>query len=113
MFEKDWGQFVKLNKTLYGLKQSARYWYDLLRNALQEIGFKRSQSDHCLFLRKSKEWVMIYVDDIVIVAPTRSQIDDIKREIKVRFKIKDLGPINHFLGLKIERDRGTRTLTIS
>jgi len=56
---------------------------------------------------------MIYVNDIVIITLKRTQIDSIKASLKEHFEIKDLGPISHFLGLKIKRERTTRTLSIT
>ena len=40
---------LKLKKSLYGLVQSPRCWYDKLSSELGEIGFKKSDMDQCLF----------------------------------------------------------------
>lgn len=39
----------KLNKSLYGLKQSARYWYECFNNVLIEKGFINSSADNYLY----------------------------------------------------------------
>jgi transposase InsO family protein len=44
------GLVCKLRKTLYGLKQSPRAWYDTLCEFLMSLGFARSMYDHALFL---------------------------------------------------------------
>ena len=36
----------KLKKSLYGLKQSPRMWYQKFDSYIQDLGFKRSQVDH-------------------------------------------------------------------
>ena len=41
----------RLKKSLYGLKQSGRNWFNTLRDFLLSIQFKPSKSDPCLFLR--------------------------------------------------------------
>ena len=40
---------VKLKKSLYGLKQAGRKWYDALCRSLAEIGFTRSMADPVVF----------------------------------------------------------------
>lgn len=40
----------KLNKTLYGLKQSSRCWFERFDHALKSIGFKNSEVDPCLYV---------------------------------------------------------------
>ena len=43
-------QVLKLNQSLYGLKQSGRNWHTVLTNWLGQHGFNRSQSDPCLYV---------------------------------------------------------------
>ena len=101
-----------LLRTLYGLKQSPRYWYNALYTKLLSIGFTRCESDHCLFLRGTL-WVLIYVDDLILAAPTMDEINAFKADIMAAFPCKDLGPVSYFLGVKITRDRRSRSITLS
>jgi Reverse transcriptase (RNA-dependent DNA polymerase) len=41
----------RLLKTLYGLKQGAKNWYDVLYQALVKLGFKRTEADHGVFYK--------------------------------------------------------------
>jgi hypothetical protein len=41
------------NKSLYGIKQAPRVFYDLVKEQLTMNRFQRSQSDHCVFTRGS------------------------------------------------------------
>ena len=41
---------LRLNRALYGLKQSPREWYNNINGFLQSLAFKRLQSEHCLYL---------------------------------------------------------------
>lgn len=41
-----------LNKSLYGLKQSGKKWYDCLARILKSLGFSATPEDHCFFVRK-------------------------------------------------------------
>ena len=40
----------KLKKSLYGLKQSPRKWYQKFDTFIQGLGFTRSKEDHCVYL---------------------------------------------------------------
>ena len=40
---------VKLNKSLYGLKQAGRKWYNTLCHSLASIGFRKSMVDPAVF----------------------------------------------------------------
>jgi len=111
-FEQEFGPHVRLSKTLYGLKQSPHYWYETLRKALEAMGFSRTQSDNCMFIR-GDVWVLVYVDDMLITAPTVKQVNQVKVDLAKSFKIKDLGEAGHFLALEITRDRENRTITLS
>lgn len=60
---------VKLNKSLYGLKKSPKYWNDKFNSVIVRQGFERSKSDSCLYTKcsgDSKTHLLIYVDDLLI-----------------------------------------------
>jgi hypothetical protein len=61
----------KLTKTLYGLKQTPRAWYERLSGFLIEKGFTQGKLDTTLFLMfygKDMLIVQIYVNDIIFGA---------------------------------------------
>jgi len=39
---------LRLRKALYGLKQGAWSWYEILQEALQALGFRRTEADHAV-----------------------------------------------------------------
>ena len=50
--QREKGKLVyKLNKSLYGLKQSGRNWNSLLHSYLQANKFAQSPTDHCVYIR--------------------------------------------------------------
>jgi Reverse transcriptase (RNA-dependent DNA polymerase) len=59
--------------------------------------------------------IMIHVDDIAIMSPSRDLVDKFKRQLAEKFEIEDNGPISLFLGLKVlrNRTRTARTLKLS
>jgi hypothetical protein len=59
----------RLRKALYGLKQAPGAWHDKIAECLVTIGFRMSDADHSLYVRKSDEGIMvitIYVDDLIV-----------------------------------------------
>jgi Reverse transcriptase (RNA-dependent DNA polymerase) len=59
-----------LKKTIYGLVQSAREFYNKLLSTLKSIGFTENKSDPCFLSKWTNENVVligIYVDDCLVV----------------------------------------------
>ncbi len=58
----------KLNRSLYGLKQSPRCWNHALDSQLKKIGFKQTDSDPCIYVSSEGEMciIAVYVDDILL-----------------------------------------------
>jgi hypothetical protein len=95
---------VKLVKSLYGLKQSERMWYNQLKEFLLNKGCSNSDDCPCVFIRKSSIGfyiISVYVDDLNTIGYTKD-IDKARNHLKKEFKIKDLGKTKFYLGLQIE-----------
>ena len=63
------GKVCRLKKSLYGLKQSPRAWFDRFRRAMCEMGYKQCNKDHTVFYRHQNRKIVIlavYVDDIIV-----------------------------------------------
>ena len=41
---------VRLNRGMYGLRQSALLWYNDLKDSLKELGFELNKADPCVFV---------------------------------------------------------------
>jgi transposase InsO family protein len=107
---------LQLLKTIYGLKQAGRRWYETLCRGLEEIGFVRSQTDPAVFCKREGTdltVLAIHVDDSTITATSRRVLDDAKIKIGEKFKLTDLGPISWLLGIAIVRDEANRTISLS
>lgn len=97
---------LKLQKSLYGLKQASRQWYLKFSTTLMNLGFKKSQADHTLFIHMTGNVyiaLLVYVDDIVIAGNNDAAIEELKKDLAKAFKLRDLGPLKYFLGLEIAR----------
>ncbi|KAL0352289.1 UNVERIFIED_CONTAM: Retrovirus-related Pol polyprotein from transposon RE2 [Sesamum calycinum] len=67
---------------------------------------QQSAHDHCLFIKPAPQGfvaLLVYVDDILVMAPTEDLISEIKQYLDALFTIKDLGYAKYFLGLEIAR----------
>lgn len=110
------GTACHLKRALYGLKQAPRTWHQRLDKELGLHGFKPSNADASLYIRHDKDstaYLLVYVDDILIITDTLQQANDIKESLMTAFDARDLGEAKFFLGMTIERDRAARTLKLS
>ena len=99
---------VKLKRSLYGLKQSGRMWYNRLSEYLVNQGFKNDQISPCVFIKRSESGfaiIAVYVDDLNIVG-TPNELDKTAENLMKEFEMKDLGKTKLCLGLQIEHLKG-------
>lgn len=57
--------------------------------------------------------LMVYVDNIQVIGPSKQEVETVKRQLHSRFDIKDLRPTSHFLGIKVERNKTERSICLS
>lgn len=91
----------KLRKSIYSLRHSRRVWFSRLGSKLLEMGFKESKSDSSLFIYKSVDlviYVLVYVDDILVMSSHSHAINRLINCLKSEFSIKYLGSFHFFFG---------------
>jgi Reverse transcriptase (RNA-dependent DNA polymerase) len=96
-----------LQKTLYGLKQASRCWYNSLSQALTNLGFSVSQANPGVFHTKEEGKLLIlaiHVDDCTFTGPSRRLLEAYKEKINAKYSITNLRPLHWLLGIKVERD---------
>ncbi len=92
----------RLKKTLYGLKQAPRAWSDKISQYLVTSGFQTSNVDFSLYVKKTDHGIIvivIYVDDLIIIRDSDGDIFDLKKLLKQKFEMKDLGKLHYFLSI--------------
>lgn len=97
-------QALKLHKSLYGLKQTARQWNQVLHECLIKLNVKKSKNDNCLYILSQSNdtiFLIFHVDDISMACKETKNIENITKEINKTFQIKHLGEINQFLGINV------------
>jgi histone deacetylase 1/2 len=95
-----------LDKSLYGLRQAPRAWYQRFAAHLRSLGFTITSSDTSLFtLRRGSDtaWLLLYVDDIVLTVSSTALLQQIIHDLRSAFAMKDLGPLHYFLGIQVRR----------
>jgi histone deacetylase 1/2 len=95
-----------LDKSLYGLRQAPRAWYQSFAAYLHSIGFVTTGSDASLFvLRRGTDtaWLLLYIDDIVLTASSATLLRRIIHDLCGAFAMKDMGPLHYFLGIQVRR----------
>ena len=97
---------LKLKKTLYGLKQLGCKWWEVLGEALNQIGFKQCENKWGMYILPSSDVspriiLLAYVDDLVLAARTVADIDSVLSSLAEKWVISKLGLGSHILGTKI------------
>jgi len=106
----------RLFQALYGLKQAPKMWYAKLDDFLKSQGFDNIDPDACFYLLMDHGEiiiVLVYVDDLLLVASSLAAIYKIKKDLHELFEMKDLGQAKVILGLEIRRDKTLGTLKLS
>jgi hypothetical protein len=103
-----------LNKSLYGLKQAPQAWYNRFATYITSLRFVEAKSDTSLFVfRRGSDMVymLLYIDDIVLTASSASHLQQTISALKRKFAMKDIGPLQHFLGVSVHRQADGLFLT--
>ena len=95
---------IKLQRSLYGLKQSRRVWYNRLSEYLLKEGYVNNLICPCVFIKKSETGfsiIAVYVDDLNLVG-TPEELTKPTEYLKKEFEMIDLGKTKFCIGLQIE-----------
>ena len=93
-----------LKKSLHGLKQAPRAWYQRFVDFVSTIGFTPSKSDHSLFIYKEgtgMAYILLYVDDTILTASSTAFRTSIMSLLGFEFAMKDLGLLSYFRGIAV------------
>ncbi|VVT56888.1 uncharacterized protein SAPINGB_P005375 [Magnusiomyces paraingens] len=105
-----------LKKSLYGLKQAPLCWNEKIHGALVKLGFIRNESDYGVYTKGSGSTMVIialYVDDLLISGNSSEVIAKTKSSLSSMFKMKDLGPVEQFLGMRVKQSPYHITVDVS
>ena len=80
---------------------------------MKKLGFELLSTEGCLFKTLRGALLLLYVDDIRIVANTTSDIDITVNKLGSIFELKKMGEALTFLGYSITRDYDNRVIYLS
>ena len=108
------GSRLLLLRALYGLKESGFLWQQKLRHTLEDLGLKQVPGVECLYTDGFLTF-FFYIDDMALIYARRhlDRAEHFKTELRKAFEIKFLGNLTWYLGIKVTRDRSTRSLWLS
>ena len=105
----------KLSGAMHGLKQAPLLWNRHIHGTLSELGFIQHAGEHGLYfttLPSGIVLVALYVDDLLIAAPNEELVRYIKLSLGNYYSMKDLGPVNKFLGMNALQTEDNIKLTL-
>ena len=94
---------LKLKRTLYGLRQSPRAFWQFLTEKLEACKLKQSELDPCLFVG-TKVICVVYVDDLLFWSTSEKHIQALAVELRAEgVELEEEGDAAGFLGVKLTR----------
>jgi len=81
-----------LKKSLYELKQSPRQWYKRFDSFMIKVKYNRCAYNSCVYFKQSNDptYLLLYMDDMLIVARNKTHVQKLKTQLKKEFDMKDL-----------------------
>jgi hypothetical protein len=97
------GKVWKLRKSIYGLKQSPCNYFLHIKSKLEELGFRQSVADPCLFISPTVI-CLVYVDDALLVYRDHNAVDDLTtRMLQIGMLFEVESDVAGYLGVSIDR----------
>ena len=82
-----------------------------------QIGYTRCEYDYCIYVHILEDgsyiFLLLYVDDMLIVAKSMCEVNKLKYLLQKEFEMKDLSAAKKILGMEIHKDREERKLWLS
>jgi hypothetical protein len=72
---------VRLQRGMYGLRQSALLWYNDLKDSLYKLSFSPIKADPCVFVNKENAIIVVYVDDFILITKDIASIKELKARL--------------------------------
>jgi len=86
---EDGSMIVKLQKALYGLRESSKLWYEDLKSKLIKYGLTESKLDRCLFMKDASGnkglYVTIHVDDLFVASDDQNELIKFSKYLKDQY----------------------------
>ena len=107
---------MQLLKGPYGIKQGPCLWALKLHSVLSSIRLCRINCNYSVYIYQHgdvKVFMPVYVDDLLIVSNSKDAVCKVKDELAAHFKLHDQGPATLILGVKIECNCASYSISLS
>ena len=99
--------YLRLVKTLYGLKRSSRHWYEKSKKVLATIGLHSSPNASCLYSGtiipgSALLSLGIYVDDFIYFSTDPKAEKKFEVALSLLLNVEFIEPSQYFLDLKVK-----------
>ena len=105
----NYNKVCKLQKSLYGLHQSPKAWFDKFMKVVKKHQHQQGQAYHTLFTKQSSKGriviLIVYVDDFILTGDYLEEMASLKQVFVKQFKVKNLGNLKYFLRMKVARTK--------
>ena len=71
---------------------------------LKTLSFKPLIANNCIFYDSKGIYIIVFINDLLIVSLSKANISIIKAKLSKRFYIIDLGPYKYYLRIEVIRD---------
>ena len=106
----------KLERGLYGMKQSRRIWNKTMNEAMLSWGFSRLSCKSCIYYQKEESGTVVaavHVDDFLSIASQLSENKHFKTQMKSIWKISSSGEAKYCVGIGITRNYQEHSIYLS
>jgi Reverse transcriptase (RNA-dependent DNA polymerase) len=108
---------LMLQKSLYGLVQSSHlFWRKQSKMMMDVLLLDRSTVDYCLYYKWISDKLflsVLWVNDMIMACSDLSIVEGMKKLLTKTFEIDDVGPMQEFVGCKIEYDRAAAQMSFT
>lgn len=104
--QEEFGHVCCLKKSLHGLKQSPKAWFERFTEVVLQFGLFKCCEDHSMFYSVSgadQIFLVVYINDIILTEDDFIGIDELKLHLQQQFQTKDLGRLRYFLSIEVIR----------
>ncbi len=95
---------IRVNTSLYGDCRAANLWYrKIAKTLVDDLNFKASELDPCLFIRQDCI-IVLYVDDAILMARDDATLTNVLSELKTKgYNFNRDGDFKSYLGIKLDK----------
>ena len=106
------GKVWLLKRALYGLKDAPRAYFIHTKNKLEDLGFRQSDADPCLFISPTVT-LLCYCDDCLLLYKSPEAVNILTKQMKeAGMLFEEESDVAGYLGVLLDRDNDNDTITL-